>query len=327
MIQSTQTVNWRSSLKGFHERSKAGLTFLLYHGVTDQPSEGIENRQGKHITAGEFTAHMDFVSANCSPLSVNEWLLLRTERKPLPERSVIVSFDDGFANNATVAAPILKERNIPAVFYITSGIISTNIMFWVDVLEDCLNLCSKKSIRVCLDKEHDFPTGTDDERFASLLAIKGWCKKVSALEKDRVLKEVEASTGVDPLVNHAPNYRKATWSQLKKLHADPLFTIGGHSLYHNILSSLDDRALELEIRGSLDLLESNLGERPKHYSYPEGQAHHYDERTVSLLKAEGIVCSPSAMCGLNDPHDDPFHLRRIMVGFEQIPFPFWEDSL
>jgi len=159
-----------------------------------------------------------------------------------------------------------------------------------------------------------------------LKQIKGYCKSSTTLEKNRIVQEVQDAAGVVASVDHSPNYKKLSWKELQEMHRNPLFTIGGHSLYHNILSSLDNKSLAMEIRSSLDLLELNLGSSTLHYSYPEGQSRHYNQDVIQLLKNSGIICSPSAICGLNSIYEDPFHLKRVMVGFCGIPFPFW-DSL
>ncbi len=318
---------WHKELRNFHQLSKTGLTILLYHGVTDSKSYGIENWQGKHISSKKFKEQMQYLKSNCNPISVDRWLEYYNSKEPLPESSVIVSFDDGFRNNWEIAAPILIEFGLPAVFYITSGIVSTELMFWVDVLEDCLNLCEKPYINLKLDKVIKFSIKNDNEKFQALLKIKNWCKKVSSKKKDYVLEQVKEATGIEPSTAHANNYAKITWKQLKEMHDNRLFTIGGHSLYHNILSSLGNKDLEHEIKYSLDLLKVNLGGSIQHYSYPEGQEIHYDKRVISLLKSAGITCSPTAICGINGPHDNPFHLRRIMVGFNGTPFPYIEKTL
>ena len=97
------------------------LNILLYHGVTDIPNEGIINYQGKHIHVGEFISQMEFIKKKCSPLSIDEWVEIRRNNKKIPKYPTIISFDDGFKNNFTVAAPILDKLRIPSVFYITTG--------------------------------------------------------------------------------------------------------------------------------------------------------------------------------------------------------------
>lgn len=318
---------YRNELEGFHKRVEGELTILLYHGVSNTRSKGIENYCKKHILQEEFASQMDFIRKNCNAISVDEFLFARENDEPLPSKSVIISFDDGFRNNYTVAAPILAEKNIPAVFYITSGIVNTDIMFWVDVLEDCINLSDKGSISIQLEQKTDFPITSGKEKIIALERIKSYCKVADVLEKDRIIAEVQETTGITASVKHTPNYEKISWNELRQMHANNLFTIGGHSLYHNILSFLDDTALEKELRASLDLLEINLKSPITHYSYPEGLRHHYNERTIELLKGYGIICSPSAIPGLNAPDADLFQLRRIMVGFCGIPFPFWDKTI
>jgi hypothetical protein len=77
---------------------------------------------------------------------------------------------------------------------------------------------------------------------------------------------------------------------------------------------------------TLGLLAYNLKLPIRHFSYPEGQPHHYTDAAIAHLKALGVICSPSAVCGLNAPGADLFHLRRVMVGFLGIPFPFQPDG-
>ena len=317
---------YRSTLSGFHARIERELTILLYHGVTDMQSKGIENIQGKHIPASDFADQMEYLRKHCSVLSIDDFLEIQKNGDVLPPNSVIVSFDDGFRNNYSIAAPILAEKKVPAVFYISSGIVNTDIMFWVDILEDAINLSEKSTIRVRLDQEEEFSIRNDEEKLQALVRIKRYCKTATAVEKDRIIQETQDATDVIATVAHSENNQKISWKELQEMHENPLFTIGGHSLYHNILSSLERDLLIKEIRTSLDLLEINLKTPITHYSYPEGQVHHYNQELIDLLKERGIVCSPSAICGLNPITEDPFHLKRIMVGFCGIPFPF-KDSL
>jgi len=318
---------YQANLKGFHTRINNELTILLYHGVTNIQSRGIENIQGKHIQALDFAMQMEYLRKHCHILSLDGFLEIKKGGDTLPPKSTIVSFDDGFRNNYSIAAPILEEHQIPAVFYISSGVVSTDIMFWVDILEDAINLSAKSTINVKLDKEVEFSIRNNREKLQALARIKGYCKTATAVEKDRIIQETQEAAGVVAKVCHSDNYQKITWKELKEMHENSLFTIGGHALYHNILSSMEASLLKKEIRASLDLLEINLQSPITHYSYPEGQAHHYNQEVINQLKENGIVCSPSAICGMNSITEDPFHLKRIMVGFSGIPFPFWDTSI
>ena len=106
------------------------------------------------------------------------------------------------------------------------------------------------------------------------------------------------------------------------MNANPLFSFGGHNVTHDTLSYLNHDEVVEQISGSINALKNNLREDIVHYSYPEGQANHFNNDTIITLKANGIRCCPSAINGINREGDDLFHLQRTMVGMSDIVFPW-----
>tara|TARA_B100000575_G_C23123300_1_gene650373 strand:+ start:1047 stop:1973 length:927 start_codon:yes stop_codon:yes gene_type:complete len=304
------------------QETKEKLVILLYHGVSEYENRGICNLQGKHISYELFSSQMKFIKKNCNPVSINDWIEIKNDHSSIPPNPVIISFDDGFENNYTTACPILDKFNIPAVFYISSGMIGTNKMFWVDVLENLIEECKKPSIVVKLDKPKKFYLNNNLLKFQALKEIKSWCKLAKNDEKERLINELRSVTNVNPNQDSNPNYSLLNWKQVSAINDNSLFTIGGHSLNHNILSSLDEEDMKFEIEESLRLIYKNLGKKTIHYSYPEGQQAHFNNEVISLLKENGIVCCPTAIEGYNTYDEDLFNLRRVMVGFEKISFPY-----
>lgn len=305
------------------EELDSHLTILLYHGVTDSKSKGIENFSGKHINAKEFSRQMLFIKENCNILSLDDIVDIKTRKDKWPKKSVAVTFDDGFKNNYTTAAPILKDLEIPATFYVCSGMIETNKMFWVDKIEDCINLTKNNEINILLDEQTHFKLDTRAEKIFAVNHIKSFCKMVDVPTKERVLESLEKLTDVQPRTSNADNYQMMSWAELKSLNDDPLFTIGGHTLYHDIMSAHDnEEKMFKDIELSKGLLEFNLNQKIIHFSYPEGQKNHFNQKVIDKLKDSNIVCSPSAIHGLNSDSNDLFNLNRIMPGFMNTPFPF-----
>ena len=103
------------------------------------------------------------------------------------------------------------------------------------------------------------------------------------------------------------------WFQLKSIHNDTLFSVGGHSHHHIILSFLDKTHLEKEIEISMRLLKTKCEIQTHHYSYPEGLEKHYSDEVINILKKYGIICCPTAINGTNLITDDLFHLKRVMI--------------
>ena len=96
---------------------------------------------------------------------------------------------------------------------------------------------------------------------------------------------------------------------------------GGHSLYHDILAYLSLKRLK-KVEISIKLLEYHLGENTSLF-ISRRTKRTFNLTTINLLKSNGIICCPSIM-GLNTLRTDPFRLKRILVGFSDIPFPYFD---
>lgn len=303
----------------------AFATILLYHGVTASPSRGIENFSRKHVPAEEFRRQMRLIREQAAPLSLREIAGLLVNGEKLPRNAVAVTFDDTFQNNYRVALPILKECHVPATFFVTTGFIASNRRFWVDRLEHAINLTQKKELKLSLgDADSRFELASEQERIEAVVAIKRAMKRLRLPERDAMLELILRRTGVEDKGLEVSNYANMTWEEVKGLHEPPFFEVGGHTVNHEILAYLDPPTLEREISQCKRALEENLGCEIDLFSYPEGQADHYNDEVIRVLKRFGIRICPSAVDGVNYPGADPFHLRRIMVGFMNRAFPTFE---
>jgi peptidoglycan/xylan/chitin deacetylase (PgdA/CDA1 family) len=95
------------------------VPILLYHSVEDDPPTWIAPYT---VSPATFRAHLDAVVASGrTPLTVSQYVDGMAGKSPLPERAVLVTFDDGFADTLTAAAPALAERRLPATVYVTTG--------------------------------------------------------------------------------------------------------------------------------------------------------------------------------------------------------------
>lgn len=303
--------------------ARSDLTILLYHGVYDGRRNGIVNSNGKHIDAAEFRRQIAAVRSRCLVLSMDEVAALALAGEPWPEKAVAVTFDDGFANNRTIAADILDELGAPATFYVCPGMIGGREMFWVDRLEDCFNRTERTAVSLTLDGElRRFDLTTTAQRSGALDVVKSVCKRSPETETAAILDAVAVATGVTPSCDAWPHYAPMTWRQVRELADNPLFIVGGHTMHHTILTARPIERARCDMHVCQKLLEYNLGAPVRHFSYPEGQPNHYDEAVIDALRAEGVVCSPSAVHGFNPPGSDLFHLKRVMVGLNGTPFPF-----
>ncbi len=96
------------------------VTFLCYHGVSERPGGRAHDPIALHVSRLRFAVHLDFLQRNYNVVSLSDYLFAYQEGQSLGNYSVVLTFDDGFRNFLTVAAPLLAERSLPAtVFLIT----------------------------------------------------------------------------------------------------------------------------------------------------------------------------------------------------------------
>lgn len=319
-------IGCRADLFCFNSRSESQLTILLYHGVTRERGVGIENFACKHLEADVFDEQMRYISQECQVLSMEDVARLCHEARPFPRKAVAVTFDDAFQNVYSVAYPILRKYAVPFTFYVSTGFVDSDRLFWVDMIEDCVN----RSVREELSLPTfalPLPLRSQEERMDACRSLKRRCKQVPNATKDLIISALIRESGVMPGQEASPNYRMVSWAQLDEMANDPLVTIGSHSHSHNVMSQVPVNDLRRDIEASLGIMAERLGRPIRHFSYPEGGREHFNERVIADLKAHGIVCCPSAICGLNPRGTDPFLLRRVMVGFEGVPFPYLDRRL
>jgi peptidoglycan/xylan/chitin deacetylase (PgdA/CDA1 family) len=286
---------------------------FLLHGVVPEARDPVRNYNRKHIESGYFRDFLRDLAGRGRALSMDQVLEICEAGGEFPDRSFALTFDDGFENNLSVAAPILEAMGLPATFYVTSRFVDENGMSWIDRIEAVLEDAPPGSLRFpWADSPRGFRTPAD--KVALLDEVRRVVKGDPGCDTEALVADLSAQLGREPIASgRGPLDLKLTWEQVGALAARPLFTVGGHSHTHRILSFLAPDDLERDIGASLSLLREKGGVESAHYSYPEGLEHCYSEAVIARLRRGGIRCCPTAVDGLNRRGADPFRLRRIMV--------------
>jgi peptidoglycan/xylan/chitin deacetylase (PgdA/CDA1 family) len=284
---------------------------FLFHGVVPSYKHPVRNYTRKHISLERFTEILESLKARGTAVSMPEIVEATQTGRPLPPGAFSITFDDGFENNYSVAAPAMRALEIPGMFYVTSGFIDENGASWIDLIEYAV----ERTPVVSLTLPYAGLTGqfvTVEEKIALLNRVRQVVKGDRSIDPYAFAAEVARQTGAgfepDPDLD-----QKMSWEQVRAMSEDPLFTIGGHSHTHRIMAYLEPDELVREVDLSLDLVRPHVAGPLTHYSYPEGLTFCYSDEVIRLLMERGIVCSPSAEHGVNRLGDDLFHLKRVMV--------------
>jgi peptidoglycan/xylan/chitin deacetylase (PgdA/CDA1 family) len=292
--------------------SNDGLAIFLFHGVVEKSNYQIRNYTQKHLERDFFHKSIRDLSKKGHPLSMDEIVALRSDGKPYPAKSFAITFDDGFENNLTVAAPILEEFEVPATFYVTTSFVDDNGMSWIDRIEYCLEKVQKGKIHLPWKAEIS-SFSSREEKMKILQEIRAKVKKDPKIDIDQFVSDIfHQCAAKEVFSSDDPLDKKMTWDQVKSLSESKLFRVGGHSHRHRILSYLSPDELDEEISTSVHLLQDEGKLKVEHYSYPEGMEFCYSPAVIKCLKDYGVVCSPSAIDGVNK-NEDLFNLKRINV--------------
>ena len=77
-------------------------------------------------------SHCRLIRDTCHPISLDDWRARREGRSALPERPVLITFDDGYRSVLTIAAPILAAYNLPAAVFVCTGPMADRRLLWFD---------------------------------------------------------------------------------------------------------------------------------------------------------------------------------------------------
>ncbi len=290
-----------------------GLLILLFHGVIDKHTCEVRNYNRKHIEKDYFAFLLKRLKKVGVALSIDEVIDFHDRGEAYPACSFAVTFDDGFENNISVAAPILADLRIPATFYVTSGFIELNSMSWIDRIEFMLEEVPRGKLKLPWhDKASVF--SSTSSRINLLNEIRSNVKVSPQINTDDLVQEIgnQLKLPTPTSSDHVLDL-KMNWSQVKELGSQDHFIIGGHTHTHPILSFLSAESLRVELDTSLELLRDRTGVETVHYAYPEGLQHCYNSLVISELKSRGIKCCPSAIPGKNTLEQDLFNLRRTLT--------------
>ncbi|HTE40867.1 MAG TPA: polysaccharide deacetylase family protein, partial [Steroidobacteraceae bacterium] len=177
----------RSRVRGFLCRSRAVV--LTYHSVLLRPSEF---SIWHHLDAARFEEQIAYLARHRHCVTIAQ-LLSYLNAGEIPPYTTAVTFDDGFANNLTVALPILERHQVPATVFVTTGYIGATDLLWPERVASILELCQNKSFSA-----RDIPIVTSDpqSKQASYRLIANAYKQLTPELGESLLAELAAAAHV-----------------------------------------------------------------------------------------------------------------------------------
>jgi len=232
----------------------------------------------------------------------------RLAEQEFGRRFACLTFDDGYRDVIRFAYPILRTHQVPFAVYVPTSFPDRNGELWWLVLEAVI--AGRSRIGLVVDNEDRwFDCGTTEEKRQLFEALYWWLRGLPTEADLRlVIRDLAARYDVD--VRAFCRELCMSWPEIAQLAADPLVTIGAHTVSHSRLSKLGEEAARAEMRSSAAIIEAALGTRPRHFAYPVGDPASAGPREFALASEFGFKSAVTTRPGVLFPeHRD--HLTAL----------------
>ena len=279
---------------------RARLSILIYHRVLPQRDPLFPGE----VDAADFDRQIVLLK-KCFNIIPLPDAVKALRNGTLPPRAASITFDDGYADNAEVALPILRKHRVPATFFIATGFLDGGRM-WNDTVIELVRNASGHSLDLEKNGMGRFDIATTPQRQQTISALLG---------KLKYLPPAVRQSRIDSMCDHLriplPSNLMMTTSQVKAIH-DAGMDIGGHTVHHPILASLDQAEAIKEIAAGKDALEAIIRAPVRLFAYPNGKPmQDYLHPHVEIVKALGFDAAVSTAWGAADAESDVYQLPRF----------------
>lgn len=282
------------------------VAILLYHRVAARE----DNWSLESVSPETFEQHIKYLRRSYEFLSLNGLAQCMRQEKPLPQKAVVVTFDDGYKDNYLHAYPILKKYSIPATIFLTSGHIGTGKLFWWD--------------RVSYFVQHATVNHLDMERLGSYLLASDDDKLRAGsviIEKLKVLPEDVKNSLIEELADGCRVSIPAeigkdfilSWDEVMEMNGHGI-EFGAHSVNHPVLVNLPPDEARWEISQSKKDIEEKLRQPVTTFAYPNGA---FNSELATFIEESDFTCAVAVRPGrLIKSNDGLYGLNRIEMNGE-----------
>jgi peptidoglycan/xylan/chitin deacetylase (PgdA/CDA1 family) len=252
------------------------LSILMFHRVMDN----WDYLRPDEPDVAEFDRQMRLVAEHFYPLALSEGMD-RMRRGNLPPGAVCVTFDDGYADNAVNALPILQKWGIPATIFIATDFLDGGVM-WNDAVIESIRCAGTGHIDLSKMGLPHYDLNTPDLKINAASDILNRIKYFDQQLRAAIVENLCSIVG-----NKVQKDIMLTKDALLELKESGI-EIGGHTKSHPILSKLQDQAAIDEIEEGREQLTRILGGDVVHFAYPNGKyGVDFEKRHVAMVRDAG----------------------------------------
>ncbi len=291
-------------------RQRDTLRVLMYHGVLARVN-GPASYDNLFMTREAFVRQMRYLSRTCTVVSLEDAVERFTTGQGFPVRAAAITIDDGYRNTVTTALPILRELGLPATVFVTGDLTDAQELLWFDAL--------RVLVAECVDRRTTADLGSEvvvAGRGVTNVETAYWTlnRRIHRLGREGiecVTKRLSALSRDGGWAARYPDFALAGWAEWREAVADGTISVGAHGLAHGKLLQMSREERLHDLRETKQRIEAQLARPCRAVAYPYNE---WNQDVAAAARQAGYLCGVTADDGLNRAADDPFTLRRTMIG-------------
>jgi tetratricopeptide (TPR) repeat protein len=295
------------------------LLILNYHRLRpNDPSFSTAFDDGVYsVDSGEFARQINWLKHNTLILSEKDLLgQYQNGSFTAPKTSepcVVITFDDGYLDNYTLAYPVLKYYEVPAILFVATQMVHGRQIPWWDVISYLIKRCAKPSI------SHNGRQFEMSSQKKEAIAFFQLLMKQEKYEHTKyLLSELSEACEVALPAPELQDKELLSWKEIREM-AQHNIAIGSHTHTHRVLSTLSPSAQKEEMILSKLIIEENIGRPVLSVSYPVGEPHYITAETPVIASISGYSLGFTTNTGVNDWRSiRPYELKRTVRLLEKV---------
>jgi peptidoglycan/xylan/chitin deacetylase (PgdA/CDA1 family) len=290
---------------------------LMYHRIAEESFDP----WALAVSPARFGEQLVWLKRHRQVMSLPEFSDLHTKGK-LPANAAAITFDDGYACNAGIAAELLNRHEAPATIFLATDAVRSGNEFWWDELERlvlefegeqlalelpagplCVSLGSKQG------DDRDWPPSAPPRTGRQKAFHQVWAalRELQPDQQEAALAQIRERAGIESRARDS--HRPMTAEEVRNTKIGGL-DFGAHSLSHTSLPARTRSEKEREIFGSRDECAAVSGVAPLSFAYPFGD---FDEETARLVEEAGFDCACTTVETGVGRNADRYAMPRLQV--------------
>ena len=287
---------------------------ILYHSTCDNEHNFIK---GTNIWISDkyFEKHLKYLAKHYRIISLKN-LVENLKKNKIPANSIVITFDDGFADNFTFAYSLLKKYKMNATIFLSTDCIEEKKLLWIQEINYLINNFGLKKIVHEIGKINGLKeiyktlVKHANHKNGNKLIIESFSYLCDKETRDKTIDRLYRRFKINKKQLIHENHIFLSWNEIHEMKKNNI-SFGNHGASHTPFSVLPLKMQQEEIEHSMKVIKNHLGLNFLPFAYPFGTDKDFTSETKMIVKNTGHDCILTTMHNSICSHSSPFDLGRI----------------